>query len=169
VGILSGTIVALALLAQATNFGRAALWFVLALTPVTLFIGVVTFVRSVAINFEDARWVAGMDLLRQAYVRIVPGVERYLLAARGLNAQRGALAHGAPQQLGNLAWSLTTTSSVVATLNSVLAGAIAADVTALLRTRPVATASVGALVAILSGLGHVQYAARFRRRHTPPA
>ena len=28
--------------------------------------------RSVAINFEDALWVAGMDLLRRAYVKIVP-------------------------------------------------------------------------------------------------
>jgi hypothetical protein len=169
VGILSGTIVALALLAQATNFGRATLWCVLALTPVTLFIGVVTFIRSVAINFEDARWVAGMDLLRRAYVRMVPDVERYLLSLRDAGVDRGALAHGAPQRIGNVAWSLTTTSSVVATLDSVLAGAIAADVSALLRAPPVATASIGAVIAILSGLAHVQYAARFRRRHTPPA
>src|SRR5512132_4415885 len=54
VAILSGTVVALALLAQATYFRREALWFALALMTVALFIGLVTFVRSVAINYEDA-------------------------------------------------------------------------------------------------------------------
>jgi hypothetical protein len=60
-----------ALLAQATRFGRETLMFALVLFAVCLFIGVATFVRSVAINFEDARWVAGMNLLRHAYLEIV--------------------------------------------------------------------------------------------------
>src|SRR5450432_1382925 len=50
---LSGTVVALALLAQATNFGPKTLSFALPLISVALLIGIATFVRSVAINYED--------------------------------------------------------------------------------------------------------------------
>src|SRR5881392_2735693 len=67
VAVLSATIVALALLAQAMRFGREILLLALLLLCVALFIGLTTFVRSVAINFEDARWVTGMELLRSAY------------------------------------------------------------------------------------------------------
>ncbi len=42
------------------------------------------------------------------------------------------LGNGTAQRPSNLAMSLTTTSSVVAALNSVLAGSLAADVSALL-------------------------------------
>ena len=42
---------------QATHFGRETLSFALLLMSVALFIGLATFVRSVAINYEDARWV----------------------------------------------------------------------------------------------------------------
>jgi hypothetical protein len=39
-------------------------------------------VRSVAINYEDALWVAGMAMLRDAYLTIVPELEPYLVARR---------------------------------------------------------------------------------------
>src|SRR5438876_4001595 len=55
VAILSATIVAVALMAQATQqFGRDTLLLALLLMTVTLFIGLMTFARSVAINYEDA-------------------------------------------------------------------------------------------------------------------
>lgn len=54
--ILSAVIVAVALVAEATQFGRETLTFALVLFSVVLFIGVATFVRAVAINYEDARW-----------------------------------------------------------------------------------------------------------------
>src|SRR5207248_11649006 len=46
---LSGTVVALAFLAQATGFGRETLAFALVLLPVSLFIGVLTFARAVRV------------------------------------------------------------------------------------------------------------------------
>jgi hypothetical protein len=54
---LSGTVVALALAAQGTDFGPQFVWFALGLLPPLLFIGVVTFVRLVYLNREDARWL----------------------------------------------------------------------------------------------------------------
>jgi hypothetical protein len=167
VGVLSGTVIALALLAQATRFGRATLWFALLLISVALLIGVLTFVRCVAINYEDARWVAGMDRLRHAYLELIPELEPYFITGHDLAADRRSLAHGSPQHLLNLANSMTTTSSVVAALNSVLAGALGSAVTALLSPRPALIAGLGAGVSIVSAAVHVWYAAHFRRSHRP--
>jgi hypothetical protein len=167
IAILSGTVVALALLAQAARFGRDTLWPALLLISVDLFIGVATFVRSVEINFEDARCLTGMHLLRCAYLKIAPDVEPFLLAAHKVDAELRALGHGTHQYLANLRNSLTTASGTVATLNSVLAGAVASDVSALSGRSAASSVLVGAVVSIVSGALHVRYAARYRRRHAP--
>jgi hypothetical protein len=150
VGVLSGSIVGLALLAQATHFGRETLAFALVLLSVTLFIGIATFARSVAINFEDARWVAGMTLLRSAYLQMVPELKPFFVSAHDPGLEGRSMPYGSPQGAGDLAKSLTTTSSVVATLNSALAGALAMDITA---------------VSLVAAFVHVRYAARFRKQH----
>ena len=82
IGVLSGTIIALALLAQVTRFGYETLTFAAVLFAVSLFIGLATFVRCVAINLEDTRWVVGMSLLRRAYMQIVPELEAFFVAQR---------------------------------------------------------------------------------------
>jgi type III secretory pathway component EscS len=167
VAVLSGVIVALALLAQVTRFGRETLAFALLLIAVTLFIGVATFIRSVEINYEDARCVRGMNLLRRAYLEIVPELEQFFVTGHEPDADRGALRHGLPQHLRNLAKSLTTTSGVVAALNSVLTGALVSDLAALAGAAPALGTTTGAGVSLLSAILHVRYAARFRRRHAP--
>lgn len=167
VAVLSGIIVALALLAQVTRFGRETLAFALLLLAVALFIGVATFVRCVAINYEDARWVRGMSLLRRAYLEMVPELKQFFLTGHEPAAERGTLRHGSPQHLRNLASSLTTTSGVVAALNSVLAGALAGDLGVLVGTGPALGTTIGAVVSILSAILHVRYAAGFRRSHAP--
>jgi type III secretory pathway component EscS len=167
VAALSGTIVALALVAQATHFGPQALSFGLVLISVALLIGIATFARCVAINYEDARWVTGMNLLRHAYLQIVPELEPFFLTGHQPDADRRSLAHGSSQRLANLANSLTTTSSIVAALNSVLAGSLASDLGALLGAGLVGVVVIGAGVSLLSAAVHIRGAARFRQTHLP--
>jgi hypothetical protein len=167
IAILSGTVVALALLAQATQFSRETLWVALLMIPVDLFIGIATFVRSVRINLEDARCVAGMNLLRGAYLKIAPDLEPFFVSAHTTDNAVRALHHGSPQHVANLRESLTTTSGTVATLNSILAGAIAGDISSLLGTSTGLSVLVGAVVSMVSGALHARYAAGFRRRHSP--
>jgi type III secretory pathway component EscS len=167
VATLTGAVVALALLAQATRFGRETLSVALLLIAVVLFIGLTTFVRSVAINYEDARWITGMNLLRQAYLRIVPELEPFFVAGHDPEADRKALAYGSRQRLAALANSLTTTSGLVAVLNSVLAGALASDVAALSGAGLSLDLPIGVAASLLSAGLHVWYAARFRRTHAP--
>ena len=167
IGVLSGTVIALALLAQATQFGRQMLSFAAVLLTVSLFIGIATFVRCVAINLEDVRWVVGMSLIRRAYLQIAPELEQFFLASHEPGVDLRTLGYGAPQRFGNLINSLTTTSSVVATLNSVLAGSLACDAGALAGIALTLSLAVGAGVSLVSAVLHVRYAARFRRRHEP--
>jgi hypothetical protein len=171
VGILSGAVVSLALLAQATDFGREVLSFALLLLSVALFIGLATFVRSVAINYEDARWVMGMNLLRQAYLEIVPELEAFFVTSHKPDDDTPSLGYGLPQRLANLTRSLTTTSGVVAALNSILAGSLASDVCALFGAGLAADLVIGVAVSLVSATLHLRYAARFRlnRRLRRPA
>ena len=164
---LTGAVVALALVAQATGFGRETLSVALLLIAVVLFIGLTTFVRSVAINYEDARWITGMNLLRQAYLQIVPELEPFFVTGHEPEADRSALAYGSRQRLAVLANSLTTTSGVVAVLNSVLAGSLASDVAALCGGGLSLDLPLGVAFSLVSAALHVRYAARFRRTHAP--
>lgn len=52
VAALSGAVVALALVAQATDFGDGFVAFALVLVPVVYFLGLATVVRLAQINFE---------------------------------------------------------------------------------------------------------------------
>jgi len=167
VAILSATIVALALMAQATQFSPVSLLLAGLLMTVNLFIGLMTFARSVAINYEDAHWVAGMNLLRHAYLKIVPELEPFFITGHEPEADKRSLAHGEPQHAENLRKSLTTTSSVVAALNSVLAGALVSDLGALFGGVQALDLAIGAAVSIVSAVLHVLYAARYRKRHAP--
>ena len=169
VSVLSGTVITLALLAQATKFGPEILWYALVLISVLLFIGIGTFVRSVVINYEDANWVTGLRRLHQAYLKIVPELEPFFIAGHEPRTDRPPLGYGARQHLAEMAKSLTTTSSVVATLNSVLAGALASAVIALLGWPPALVVVIGLGVSLASATLHVRYAARYRRGHAPPA
>jgi hypothetical protein len=165
VAILSATLVALALVAQATHFGRETLWLAALLFSVTLLIGLTTFARALTLNYEDARYVEGMRRLRSAYFEISPDVEPYFISRLTHDDPRGALAHGSSQRLANLASSITTTSGVVGVIDSILVGALAGDLAALFGAALFASAILGAVVSVGSGATHVALAARFRKGH----
>jgi len=169
VAVLSGTVVALALLAEATHFSGETLALALVLISVVLFIGLATFARSVAINREDARWITGMNLLRHAYLEIVPELEPFFVTGHTPDAGPQLLGYGSRQHFANIASSLTTTSSVVAALNSVLAGSLASGVGAIFAGGLTLDVAVGVAVSLVSAVLHVRYAARFRERRSDNA
>src|SRR6266576_3436979 len=99
-----------------------------------------------------------MNLLRHAYLQIVPDLEPFFVTSHDPGAARRPLAHGSPQRALNLAKSLTTTSGVVAALNSVLAGSFASDLGALFGVAPALDAVIGTIVSVVSAALHVWYA-----------
>ena len=79
---LSGAIVALALVAQASDFGEGFRLFALVILPVVLFIGITTLLRLGIANYHDGLTVIGMNRIRAAYFERVPEVQRYFVIRR---------------------------------------------------------------------------------------
>jgi hypothetical protein len=125
VAALTGSVVALALVAQATDFGTGFVAFSLVLLPVVYFLGVATFVRLGQVNWEDAVWVQGMNRIRNAYLDLAPELERYFVTSRhddDLGILRSSVAiRDWPSPLQ----AFVAVPGVVAVLDSVVAGATA--------------------------------------------
>lgn len=125
---LTGAIVALALVAQASEFGEGFTLFALVILPIVLFIGVTTMMRLGASNYHEAKCVVGMNRIRAAYLELAPDLERYFVMsahddAQGIGITMGVPSGGAMYWVGQM---LAGTPTVIMVLNSVLAGVITA-------------------------------------------
>ena len=124
---LSGAIVALALVAQATEFGGEFTLFALVILPVVLFIGITTFIRMGASNYYDALCVVGMNRIRRAYMEIVPEVEPYIVMGTYDDEKNVNLSMGVqPGRTSFVVDVIISTPFVVCAINSVIAGVIGA-------------------------------------------
>ena len=129
--VLTGAVVALALVAQATAFGSGFVTFALLLLPVVFFVGSSTFVRLNEINEEDLVWVQGMNRLRRAYLDIDPGIEPYLVTGStedvvGVLRTFGARGIGSPPSLWqNILHAFVTTPVMILIINCVVAAMLA--------------------------------------------
>ncbi len=124
VAALTGSVVALALVGQATDFGTGFVAFALVLLPVVYFLGVVTVARLGQVNWEDARWVQGMNRIRHAYLELAPELEAYFVTSR-YDDDLGIL----QSSIARSEWPPRTQAfvavpGVVAVIDSVVAGAI---------------------------------------------
>ena len=123
VAALTGSVVALALVSQATDFGDGFIAFALVLFPVDFFLGAVTIVRIAQLNREDAIWVQGMNRIRHAYLDMAPELEPYFVTSqlrrprRSADVVTGDVPHSVPLQ------GFVAVPGVIAVLNAVVAGA----------------------------------------------
>jgi len=81
-GVLSGAVIALALIAQADHFGTTFIAIAIFMLGVVFFVGVATVRRLVMLNFDDYRWVVGMNRLRHAYLELHPELEPNFITSR---------------------------------------------------------------------------------------
>src|SRR5439155_20925179 len=88
--ILSGAVIALALVAQADGFGRTSISIAIPVLCVVVFAGITTIMRLTALNRDDYRWVVGMNRLRHAYLELHPELEPYFVTSQ-YDDLRGAL------------------------------------------------------------------------------
>ncbi len=166
--VLTGAVVALALVAQATAFGSAFTTFALLVLPVVFFVGSSTFVRLNEINEEDLVWVKGMNRLRRAYLEIDPGIEPYLITGwtedvvgvlRTFGAPGGAGVQ-APSIRGNIMHALVTTPAMILIVNAVVAAVMVGLLIAQFGMT-MELAAVGAVVAfVVTILAFAAYGAR---------
>lgn len=149
--VLSAAVVALALVAQATDFGNNFRTFALLVLPVTLLLGIGTFIRLGDAMTEDVWLVIGMNRLRHAYLDIAPDLEPYFLTGHhddvaGIMQTRG------PRIPTGRSRMLSATSALVAIINAVLVGVILALVAGLLVNHPLIPTMIGVLSAIAAAV-----------------
>jgi hypothetical protein len=121
---LSGAIVALALVAQATSFGDEFALFALVILPVVLFIGVTTFIRMGGSNYYDALCMVGMNRIRHAYLQITPEVEPYLVMGTHDDDRSVSLSMGTPPNTNFVLDLIVSTPFVVCAIDAVIGGVI---------------------------------------------
>jgi hypothetical protein len=124
--VLSASIIALALLADATGFGPETTTLALILLPVVLLLGIATYVRLVQINSEEFQIVLAMNRLRHAYLEIAPGLEPYFTTGHH-DDERGLVTTymlQRPTQARLWLHFLVNTPTIVATVDAALATAI---------------------------------------------
>ena len=145
--VLSASIIALALAADATGFGPRTTTLALVLLPVVLLLGLATYVRLVQINTEEARTVLAMNRLRNADLTMAPALEPYLSTGHH-DDERGVAASylmAGPRDLRPWAHFLVTTPTIVATVDAALAAAVVVLVAQAVDASTAAAVAAGAV------------------------
>lgn len=159
---LSAATVALALAGPAMQFGSAFPLFALVVLSVTLFLGLATYVRLLQVNNEDLYWVAGMNLIRDAYTRLSPGIENDFVAGHSLDTDGMARTFGAVDVTSSVSpWHmLVTTPAVVAVISSAIAGVMGGLVAGQLSMALEASVLVGIGVFLVAVVSLIAYGRR---------
>ncbi len=152
--VLSAAVVALALVAQVTGFGPGFRLFALLVLPVVLLVGQTTLIQVVEDDKEDFRLVAGMNRLRHAYLELAPELEPYFVTGRHDDEASIMRSYG-PDVRINFTRVLANTPNLVAAINLVVVGVLAALVAATLGAPDVVNLVVGVVAALAVAAGYV--------------
>lgn len=152
--VLSAAVVALALVAQVTGFGPGFRLFALLVLPVVLLVGQTTLIQVVEDDKEDFRLMAGMNRLRHAYLELAPELEPYFVTGRHDDEASIMRSYG-PDVRINFTRVLANTPNLVAAINLVVVGVLAALVAATLGAPDVVNLVVGVVAALAVAAGYV--------------
>lgn len=150
---LSGAVVGLSFVAQASRFGETFFIFALAILPVVFFLGVVTYYRVLQTGVEDVIYARAMSRIQDFYSRIDPaGAELFHESSID---QVGLARLG----LFKLWWQqFLSSAATIAIVNSVVGGVfIAFTVAFALQPHAVVDIAIGAAAALLIGLGFLRH------------
>jgi hypothetical protein len=150
VAALSGAVVALALVAQADDFGSGFVTFALVLLPVVYFLGVATIARLAQVNRENRLWVQGMNRIRNAYLQLAPELEPYFVTSHYDDEESILKSSLAAQNPLSRMQPFISAPGVIAVIDSVVAGAAAAIAAVGVDLGVAGAVAVGAGVFLLS-------------------
>lgn len=168
--VLSAAVVALALVAQATAFGPMFRLFALLVLPVVLLVGLATLIRLGDANIDDFWLVMGMNRLRHAYLELAPELEPYFVTEQHDDVASVMRSYGLNARL-RVSRVLAGTPNLVAAINIVVVGVLAALIADTLAASDVLNIVVGILAALVAtaALGMLAYHSirSTRRAHQP--
>ena len=125
VTVVSATMVALALMADSTDFGQGFRVFALVLMPLLVVIGLATVVRLVQLNSEDVELVVGMNRLRRGYLDLAPELEGYFITGHGEDIAGIMRTYGGTRTRIPAGQYLSSIALLVSVIVAVLIGALA--------------------------------------------
>ena len=170
-GVLSGAVIALALIGQVDRFSTTFIAVAIFMLAVVFFVGVATIRRLQMLNLDDYTWVVGMNRLRHAYLELHPELELYFITSQyddlAGNLKTLGLAPASAPLLGTLFHGFITlpgmlgviVASVGAAIAGLAAGGFGAPPTAIL------LAGIIGFVAVLTVASYT--ARRSYRRYGP--
>jgi hypothetical protein len=147
--VLSASVVGLALVAQATDFGTTFRASALLILPVMLLLGIGTFIRVADAMTEDFWLVMGMNRLRHAYLDLAPDLAPYFVTGHHDDLD-GILQSSGPQPQRGPSRMLSATPTIIAIVNSVLAGVILALLVRTVTDHPVFVTGGGVVVSAVT-------------------
>ncbi|TDO33941.1 hypothetical protein EV643_12939 [Kribbella sp. VKM Ac-2527] len=156
--VLSATVVALSLVANATGFGPDFRTFALLVLPVVLLIGLGTYFRLIEAEIEDAWLVIAMNRLRHAYLELAPELEPYFVAGHHDDGPGMLQTYAFRNRVGVTHW-LSGSPVIVGIIDAVVTGVLAAIVCQAVGGGVVARTVAGVVVAVATvvALGGVAY------------
>jgi hypothetical protein len=126
--ILSGAVIALALVAQADHFGAAFISIAIFMLSLVLVVGVFTIARLMSLNRDDFRWVIAMNRLRNAYLVLHPELEPHFTTSRHDDLKGALQTLGidptGENRLGSAFHGLQTLPGMLSVIVASVAGAI---------------------------------------------
>ena len=156
---VSGTLVALAFIAQLSRGGPAFVAFGLVLFPALLFVGLATYDRVLQSSIEDLALAQRINRIRRFYLEAAPELRDYLAPAVQSDTLDQLLRSGAmrpgPWQL------FLSMAGMVGVLVALLTGVTTGG------DHPVPTAVAGVVAFVLSVVGHQWH--QSRRRNAEPS
>jgi hypothetical protein len=152
--ILSGAVIALALVAQADRFGAMFISIAIFMLSVVLFVGVATIARLMMLNRDDYRWAVGMNRLRNAYLELHPELEPHFVTSPyddlpGALRTLGIDTTAGPR-LGSVFHGFQTLPGMLSVIVAAVAGAIGALVALAIPLSPLGVLLTGAAAFVLA-------------------
>ena len=147
--ILSGAVIALALVAQAAHFGPAFTSIAIFMLTVVFVVGLLTVRRLLMLNRDDYMWVVAMNRIRRKYLDLHPELEPYFTTGShddmsGVLQTLGVDAFGA-SRIGSLFHNLVTLPGMLGLIVAAVGGAIGGLIVSGFGGPPIAVFLVGVL------------------------
>jgi len=147
--ILSGAVIALALVAQADHFGTAFISIAIFMLSVVFFVGLLTVRRLLMLNRDDYMWVVAMNRIRNAYLALHPELEPHFSTSphddlAGVLDTLGVDAFGA-SRMGSLFHGLVTLPGMLGVIVASVGGAIGGLIAAGFGAPPVLVLLMGVI------------------------
>lgn len=150
---LTGAVVGLSFVAQASRFGDAFFAFALALLPVVFFLGLVTYYRLLQTGVEDVIYARSMLKIQRFFSEVDPA---HADLFNDTSVDQVGLRH---LGLFKLWWQqFLSSAAVVAVVNSVVGGVfIALIIGFFVDLGPLNSVGIGALVAVLIAVAFLRH------------